>query len=85
MTSPHCGRGNVYVNGDFAASVKVLSPLADAGHVRAMTMLGFHYERGLGVEKDETRALALYQASADKGYATALHNLPSFTRLAWPG
>ena len=63
----------LYVNGDFAASVKVLSPLADAGHVRAMTMLGFHYERGLGVEKDETRALALYQASADKGYACLLY------------
>ena len=74
-----------YVNGDFAASVKVLSPLADAGHVRAMTMLGFHYERGLGVEKDETRALALYQASADKGYATALHNLAFFHALGMAG
>lgn len=33
--------------------------------------LGFCYDNGIGVEKDIKKAIALYQAAADQGHATA--------------
>jgi len=37
--------------------------------------LAFMYARGLGVEKDEARAIALYREAAGKGDADAMFNL----------
>jgi TPR repeat protein len=37
--------------------------------------LAYRYENGLGVPKDETRALDLYQKAASQGHREAQNNL----------
>ena len=43
--------------------------------VSAQNRLGVCYEYGTGVEKDEQRAVELYQKAAEQGDATAQFNL----------
>lgn len=48
---------------------------ARAGDPDAQYELAYLYENGLGVPKDETKALDLYQQAADQGHPTAQANL----------
>jgi len=48
---------------------------AREGDPDAQYELAYHYEKGLGVPKDETRALDLYQQAADQGHPAAQANL----------
>ena len=48
---------------------------AQAGDPDAQYYLAYLYENGLGVTKDETKALALYQQAADQGHPAAKNNL----------
>lgn len=52
-----------------------MSRAAAAGEAEAEFELAKIYERGLGVAPDAKRALELYQAAADQGYADALNDL----------
>ena len=48
---------------------------ADQGNAPAQTYLGFMYESGSGVVKDEVEAVKWYRKAADQGYALAQFNL----------
>jgi len=48
---------------------------AREGDPDAQYELAYLYENGLGVPKDETRALELYQQAADQGHPAAQANL----------
>jgi TPR repeat protein len=48
---------------------------AREGDPDAQYELAYLYENGLGVPKDETRALDLYQQAADQGHSAAKANI----------
>jgi TPR repeat protein len=48
---------------------------ADAGDPDAQYNLAYLYENGLGLPKDEEKALELYQKAADQGHSEAVYNL----------
>jgi uncharacterized protein len=57
---------------DYAAALKLLTPLAESGNVAAQINLGNLYMKGLGVEQDYAQALHWYQRAADKDERLAL-------------
>jgi uncharacterized protein len=60
---------------DPAEAVELLTRASEAGSPEAQFELAKLYERGLGVEVDAARALALYQAAADQDFADAINDL----------
>lgn len=52
---------------------------ANAGDPDAQYNLAYIYENGLGVPKDEAKALELYQQAADQGYSGALDNIDAMS------
>jgi TPR repeat protein len=52
---------------------------AQAGDPDAQYNLAYLYENGLGVPKDETKALELYQQAADQGHPAAQNNLDAMS------
>lgn len=48
---------------------------ANAGDADAQYNLAYIYENGLGVPKDEAKALELYQQAADQGYSPVKNNV----------
>lgn len=48
---------------------------AQAGDPDAQYNLAYLYENGLGVPKNEAKALELYQQAADQGHSAAQNNL----------
>ncbi|MEL6205933.1 MAG: caspase family protein [Pseudomonadota bacterium] len=54
---------------------QLFSRAADAGSPVAQFELAKLYEKGIGVEPDRERALELFHASADEGFADALNDL----------
>ncbi|MEI6066460.1 MAG: SEL1-like repeat protein [Methylococcaceae bacterium] len=53
---------------------------AQEGNPDAQYNLAYLYENGLGVPKDETRALDLYQQAADQGHPVAQNNLDAMSK-----
>jgi len=60
---------------DMSRAIDLLTRAANSGSAEAMFELARVYEQGLGVTPDPARALALFQASADLGYARAVNDL----------
>ena len=58
----------LYHKGQVARSTELLIEAARRGHARAMYRLGCHLEYGEGIERDQSRAAALYRAAAEAGY-----------------
>lgn len=58
-----------YQQGDYAAALKQLTPLAQQGDSEAQVVLGTMYLKGQGVAKDPNQALKLYTSSAEQGNA----------------
>lgn len=52
---------------------------AQAGDPDAQYNLAYIYENGLGVPKDEAKALELYQQAANQGYPAAQNNLDAMS------
>ncbi len=52
---------------------------AQAGDPDAQYNLAYLYENGLGVTKNEAKALALYQQAADQGHSAAQNNLEAMS------
>jgi TPR repeat protein len=48
---------------------------ADQNDANAQFNLGFAYEMGEGIQKNQTEAVAWYRKAADKGHASAQFNL----------
>jgi TPR repeat protein/serine/threonine protein kinase len=62
---------------DFDAAFTLAGPLAESGDRDAQFGLGWLYDRGLGVGRDEEKAGAWYQKAAEKGHVLAQLNLGS--------
>ena len=54
---------------------------AQEGDPDAQYELAYHYENGLGVPKNEAKALELYQQAADQGHPAAQDNLEAMSKL----
>lgn len=52
---------------------------AKAGDPDAQYDLAYRYENGLGVPKDEAKALELYRQAADQGHSEAQNNLDAMS------
>ncbi|MGZ4993812.1 MAG: tetratricopeptide repeat protein [Methylobacter sp.] len=52
---------------------------AKAGDPDAQYNLAYIYENGIGVPKDEAKALELYQQAADQGHSAAQSNLDAMS------
>jgi TPR repeat protein len=52
---------------------------AKAGDPDAQYNLAYIYENGLGVPKDEAKALELYQQAADQGHSAAQSNIDAMS------
>jgi len=53
---------------------------AQEGDSDAQYSLAYLYENGIGVPKNETKALELYKQAADQGYSAAQNNLDSMSK-----
>lgn len=53
---------------------------AQEGDPDAQYNLAYMYENGLGVQKNETKALELYQQAADQGHSAAQTNLDAMNK-----
>jgi hypothetical protein len=73
-------RGGEYTEPDqanYATSLKVWLPQAEAGDAEAMYYVGQIYEKGLGTPPDYAKAAEWYRQSGEKGYGPAAVNLGS--------
>ncbi|WP_316193358.1 tetratricopeptide repeat protein [Bradyrhizobium sp. SZCCHNRI1029] len=61
--------------GEYVRAAAALAPMAQSGHPRAMTALGYMYENGFGVPQSYEAAIELYIGAAERGDPTAQHLL----------
>ena len=64
-----------YFFGEYEKAVKKWLPLLEQKFTEAQASMGWLYQAGLGVKKDEKRAFDLYVKAAKKGNAVAQNNL----------
>lgn len=64
-----------YQANDLALAYKEFRASADEGHVDSQFNVALMFENGIGVEKDEKKALTWYEKSAQQGNAAAQYNL----------
>jgi TPR repeat protein len=64
-----------YGNGDYAAALRLLRPLAEQGDAGAQYSLGIMYRNGKGVPQDLGEAIKWYRRAADQGNPFAQYNL----------
>ena len=67
------GKGGKSV--DYAKAMKYYHIAAERGNTDAMNDIGFMYERGLGVTKDDAEATKWYRKAAEQGHAGGQLNL----------
>jgi TPR repeat protein len=61
--------------GDYDHSFAITSEIATTNNPKALNNLALHYALGRGIEKNTDTALALFEKSAEGGFAAAHHNL----------
>ena len=64
-----------YIDGDYATSLAVLRPAAEAGDPVAQNVMGAAYDDGNGVPQDFVLAQQWYERAAAQDFAKSLHNL----------
>jgi TPR repeat protein len=64
-----------YDRRDYATAWKLWRPLAEEGHASAQGYLGYMYETGKGVPRDDEEAVKWYRKAAEQGNAPAQANL----------
>ncbi len=64
-----------YQANDLPLAYREFREAAEAGHMDSQFNLGLMYEKGIGVEQDETEAVAWYTRAAEQGSAFAQYNL----------
>jgi len=60
-----------FIQGDSATAMKIWQPLADKGDKEAQYHLGYMYQTGTGVDKDNQKALFWYNQAAKNGHGKA--------------
>lgn len=71
----NCKGDECYDRGEYAEAVKWYRKAAELGYAWAQYNLGYCYETGKGVVKDETKAVEWYRKAAEQGDARAQGNL----------
>lgn len=66
---------NAYNSQDYENAFKLYEDLAHQGNADAQTSLGFMYQNAQGCEKDDAKALELYEKAAEAKQPFALFNL----------
>ncbi|NOZ10999.1 MAG: hypothetical protein GXP09_08180 [Gammaproteobacteria bacterium] len=66
---------NAFNAGRYDQAVALWQPLAEGGLASAQYNMGFLYESGWGVERNDRLASIWYRRAADQGHLTALYNL----------
>ena len=56
-------------------AMQILKPLAESGHGASQYYVGRMHEKGLGVPKDETKALGWYKPAAEAGNSRAQYKV----------
>lgn len=56
-------------------AIKLISAAAEAGHTRALLIMGWHWERGIVLPRDYSSAAECYRKSADNGCTIAKYHL----------
>ena len=64
-----------YDRKDYATALKLWRPLAEQGDAAAQADLGYVYQTGRGVEREQAEAIKWYRRAADQGNASAQNNL----------
>src|SRR5690242_13260620 len=70
-----------FAGGDFAGALKLLTPLAEQGDIKAMNVVGGIYVGGFGVEKDCSKGWPMVMQAARAGYARAQYDMGRFYRV----
>ena len=61
-------------NGNYEKALDIWQILSNRGNLIAINNLGFMYERGYGVTRNQKKAVALYKKAAEGGIAVAQFN-----------
>jgi TPR repeat protein len=64
-----------YETGDYKTALSLWRPLAEQGNAEAQRSLGWMYETGKGVARDEAQATLWYRKAAEQGDAKAQYRL----------
>ena len=64
--------------GDYDTALTVLEDLSSKNDAEAQYNLGIMYHTGLGIDKNDIKALNLFEKAAIQGHAKAQFNLASF-------
>jgi uncharacterized protein len=64
-----------FKSGDYATALREFRPLAEQGHAKSQFNLGWMYEKGQGVPKNDKTAMKWYKLAAKQGVAFAQFNL----------
>lgn len=67
-----------FIDQDYKRASLAIRPLAEQGHAKSQYALGYLYRHGLGVPKDDRKALIWIKKSATQGYAPAQKALTAF-------
>ena len=67
-----------YLEGDYGTALKYLIDAAELGNAEAHNLLYILYQRGEGVEKDETKKIYHLEEAAIGGHAKARYKLSSY-------
>lgn len=70
---------------DPAAAAAATLPLAEVGNLRAVALAGFLHDQGIGLPKDEAKALALYRQAAEAGFPQAMFNVGIYHEFGYGG
>jgi hypothetical protein len=60
---------------DYAAAVRILGPLAEAGDARAQAILGYMFANGRGVPQNYIQSAGWYRRASEQGHPTAQYML----------
>lgn len=66
---------SAYEKGDYARAVVLMRPFAEQGQAWAQNGLGWMYQQGQGVPKDDQKAVMWYRKAAEQGDAAAQYDL----------
>ena len=67
--------GNVDLPQDYTKALELWHQAGELGYTEAITNVGYFYDIGIGVERDEEKAMYHYELAAMKGDMLARHNL----------
>jgi TPR repeat protein len=61
--------------GEHVLAYKLLIPLAERGELKAQNIIGYMYQRGTGVARDDLKAAKWWRLAAEQGFADAQNNI----------